>query len=137
MPNCAECEKKVSFFTSKSDFSGNHFCGDQCKTKYQDKKKIDQLKEKEMKSQGKIKEIKCKCNQCGNIWHYLEDDEKKLKSQAIGNSMIAAGMCCNPFGALYSNKSIDIQKEIDKMKRCPKCNSMDFSKNPIYHAKRS
>ncbi len=137
MPNCAQCGKKVGFFGSKSDFSGNYFCSDECKNKFHDKLKKIKQKDKEMKEKGMVKEIKYKCNQCGNIWHYLEEDEKKLKSQATSNALIGAGMCCNPFGALFSNKSMDLQREIDKMKKCPKCNSTDIIKTPIYHEKRT
>jgi hypothetical protein len=133
MPNCTQCGKQVSMFSAKSDFSGNSFCSDECKIKFTEKKN----KEKEMKSKGMIKEIKCKCNQCGNVWHYLEEDEKKLKSQSISNAMIGCGMCCNPFGALFSNKSIDLQREMDKMKKCPKCNSTDVTRTPTYHEKRT
>ncbi len=124
-------------FSAKSDFSGNSFCSNECKSKFIEKKNKEKETEKEMKSKGMIKEIKCKCNQCGNVWHYLEEDEKKLKSQAMGNAMIGCGMCCNPFGALFSNKSIDLQREMDKMKKCPKCNSTDVSRTPNYYAKRT
>ena len=137
MPNCAQCGKEVGYFGSKSDFSGNYFCSDECKNKFQDKSKQEKQKDSEMKSKGMIKEIKCKCNQCGNVWHYLEEDEKKLKSQSRSNAMMGCGMCCSPFGALFSNKSLDLQREIDKMKKCPKCSSSDVAKTQIYHAKRT
>jgi hypothetical protein len=135
MTNCAQCKEKVKVFSALSDFSGNSFCSHECKSKFQSKKNKEKQTDKDMKSQGKIKEIKCKCNQCKHIWHYLESDEKRLRSQAAGNAMIGCGMCCNPFGALFSNKSIDIQKDIDKMKKCPKCNSSDVTKSSIYHEK--
>ena len=139
MTNCAQCGKKVGFFELKrnSDFSGNTFCSFECRSKFHKKKKEEKQKDKEIESNGMIKEIKCKWNQCKHAWHYLESDEKKLKNQATGNALIGAGMCCNPFGALFSNKSIDLQRELEKMKRCPKCNSMDITKTPIYHEKKS
>ena len=110
-------------------------CG-YCKKEF-DKKEECQKHEKECKTKGMIKEIKCKCNQCGNVWHYLEEDEKKLKTQATSNALIGCGMCCNPFGALFSNKAADLQRELDKMKKCPKCNSTDVTRTPIYHEKRA
>ena len=139
MLNCAQCGKQVGMFSSKrkSDFSGNSFCSDECKSKFTIKNNKEKETEKEMNSKGMIKEIKCKCNQCGNVWHYLEEDEKKLKSQATSNALLGCGMCCNPFGALFSNKSIDLQREIGKIKKCPKCNSTDVTRTPTYHAKRA
>jgi len=137
MPNCAQCGKQVGYFGAKSDFLGNYFCSDECKSKFNTKKQKERETEKEMKSKGMIKEIKCKCNQCGSVWHYLEEDEKKLKSQAMSNALIGGGMCCNPFGTLFLNKSGDLQREMDKMKKCPKCNSTDFTRTPVYHAKRT
>jgi len=137
MPNCAQCAKQVGYFGSKSDFSGNYFCSDECKKLFADNVKKEKETEKEMKSKGLIKEIKCKCNQCGNVWHYLEEDEKKLKNQSGLNACIGCGMCCNPFGAIFSNKSMDLQREIGKMKKCPKCNSIDVLRTTIYHEKRT
>ena len=137
MPNCAQCGKHIGFFSSKTDFSGNDFCSDDCKKKFHDNIKKEKQKDKEMKENGMIKEIKCECNQCRNVWHYLEEDEKQLKSQARSNAMIGCGMCCNPFGALFLNKSADLQKEVDKMKKCPKCNSVDVTRTAVYHAKRT
>ena len=37
----------------------------------------------------------------------------------------------------FSNKSIDVQKEIDKMKKCPKCNSSDVTKTEHHYEKKS
>lgn len=133
MPNCAKCGKSVGFFSTKSDFSGNYFCSDDCKNKFHNKIK----KEKEIKSKGMIEEIKCKCNQCGKIWHYLESDEKRLKGQAVGNLLVGGGMCCNPFGTLFLNKSIEASREAEKLKKCPNCNSTDITKTPVYHEKRA
>ncbi|MCK4634608.1 MAG: hypothetical protein KAT37_01925 [Candidatus Aenigmarchaeota archaeon] len=149
MPKCKNCGKKISFL-SLSDFSGNYFCNDICKNEFknkkiQEKKRIERglkgtselmKKSKEMKERGMIEEIKCKCNQCGHVWHYLKSDEKILHRQATSNALIGAGMCCNPFGALFSNKSLDLQREVDKMKKCPKCNSVDVKRTTIYHEKK-
>jgi len=137
MSSCAQCGKQVGFFSSKSDFSGNYFCSDDCKKKFHDAIKKEKRKDKEMKEKGMIKEIKCECNQCGNVWHYLEEEEKKLKTQAMSNAMIGCGTCCSLISVLFANKSMDIQRELDKMKKCPKCNSIDVTRTPIYHAKRA
>lgn len=79
-----------------------------------------------------IKEIKCKCNQCGKIWHYLPQEEKSLKTQQASNAMIGFGMCCNPFGAYFMNKSIEQGRQAaDKFKKCPECGSSDITKKTI------
>ena len=139
MPNCVQCGKQVGFFSAKSDFSGNSFCSNECKNRFQDKKKQEKQKDVDMKSKGMIKEVKCKCNQCGNVWHYLEEDEKKLKEQSNANRLVGCGTCacCSPFGVLFTNKANDLQREADKIKKCPKCNSTDVTKTQIYHAKRT
>jgi hypothetical protein len=134
---CVHCKKKTGYFNSLSDFSGNYFCNKKCKNDFYKKKDIEKQKDKEMKLKGMIKEIKCKCNQCKYIWYFLETDEKKLKMQARGNALVGVGMCCNPIGIFFSNKSLDLQKELTKMKKCPKCNSTNIYRSPVYHEKRT
>jgi|SRR3989344_4483285 len=82
-----------------------------------------------------IKEIKCTCKQCGKIWHYLEDEEKGLKSQAGLNALIGCGTCGSPIGALFSNKSIDTSRELNKLKKCPECGSQNIKKESIFYEK--
>ena len=82
-----------------------------------------------------VKEIRCKCNECGKVWHYLEDDEKNLKRQAKSNALIGCAMCGNPFGALFSNKAIDTNKELNKLKKCPECGSQNIKKESIFYEK--
>jgi len=82
-----------------------------------------------------IKEIKCTCNECGHIWHYLESDIKRLQGQAVSNAMIGAGMCCNPFGSLFMNKSMDVSRELEKFSKCPKCNTSNITKEELSDVK--
>ena len=85
-----------------------------------------------------VKEFKCVCNQCKHVWFYLEEDEKKLKQQSSANALAGCGgACCGPIGMFFSNKSQDTQKEIAKMKKCPKCNSADITKTAHYYDKKS
>jgi len=138
MPKCSECGKILKTFDLKpiSDWKGNRFCSLGHKEKFTQGINEDKNKEKEMISKGMIKEIKVKCNQCKHVWHYLESDEKKLRQQAVGNLMVGGGMCCNPFGALFLNKSIETSREADKFKKCPQCNSIDITKTPVYHERK-
>jgi hypothetical protein len=92
--------------------------------------------DKKMKSKGMIKEFKCGCNQCGKIWYYLESEEKRISVQAGSNGILGCTMCCSPIGLWFSNKAIDLQKDLEKMKRCPNCNSTDIIKAAVYHEKK-
>ena len=131
MVKCKSCGKGIGLFNVATDFSGNRYCNS-CSRKI---KKEDKQLEKE----GKIKEIKCKCNACGKVWHYLEKDLKLIKKQQAGNALTGAGMyagCCSPFGALFSNKAIDLKKEADRFDKCPECNSSNIKKTTIYYEKK-
>lgn len=77
---------------------------------------------------GFVNEIKCKCKECGNIWHYLSEEEKNIRSQAKSNALIGLGNLFTPTGAFFSNKSIDAQKELTKFSKCPKCGSANIIK---------
>jgi len=132
---CKSCSKKLNAFNTPPLIHNLSADDRYCKDCFKKRKKEN----KNLKTKGVIKEIKCKCNQCGVVWHYLEEDEKRLKSQSVSNALMGCGMfagCCSPFGGLFSNKSIDLQREIGKMKKCPKCNSTDVKKTTIYHEKK-
>lgn len=128
MVKCKSCGKGISIFTAIQDFSEDKYCKSCSKKQKQ--------KDKQLEKEGKIKEIKCKCNACGKVWHYLESDLKSIQTQQTGNALIGAGMCCNPFGALFSNKAMDLKKEADKFNKCPKCNSSNIKKTTIYYEKK-
>ena len=83
-----------------------------------------------------VKEIKCKCNQCGKIWHYLPSEESSIKTQQVGNAMVGVGMCCSPLGPLYSNKSLDLARQANKFKKCPECGSSDITKKTIEYERK-
>lgn len=84
-----------------------------------------------------VKEIKCICNQCGKVWHYLESEEKQLRTQATGNALMGCSMCCNPFAGLFLNKANELNREADKFKKCPKCGSGDINKKVIQYEKKT
>jgi hypothetical protein len=78
-----------------------------------------------------IKEWSCECNECGKKWAYLDSVEKSMKTQAIGNAL----MCCHPCGAIFSNKSIDISKQIKELKQCSSCKSSNAKCEAKYFKK--
>ena len=144
MKICAECGKKLGILDGVTDLFGTWWCTTECMERFKKKKLKDKQrdkeqkeKDKEMEAKGTIKEFKCKCNQCGKVWHYLESDFKSVKSQQMSNALIGAGMCCNPFGAYFSNKSLEQGREADKFNKCPSCNSADITKTAIYHEKKT
>ncbi len=136
MVECSSCGKPVGVFSVRHKLEdGSILCGD-CLDKWEKgqlKGKI--IKNSESRKQGEIKEIKCKCSECGKVWHYLESEEKHLRTQAVGNAMVGCGMCCNPFGALFSNKAQDLSREANKFSKCPKCGSGNITKTEIYYDK--
>ena len=86
----------------------------------------------------KIKETKCTCAACGNIWYYGKEELRRNKSERIKNSgremsnlsnnMLCCGGC---LPALFMpDKHIIPVKDLNK---CPKCNSSAIKKEEIIH----
>lgn len=144
---CVVCGKEVKWYNP--EYVDTHKADASCKVpvhtgkcwmEFQRRQKeleIQKRKDKEMKKQFMMKEFKCTCNQCNHVWHYLERDEKALRSQATANAMMGCGMLCNPFGALFSNKARDLHREIEKFNRCPKCGTGNITKEVIYYEKKT
>ena len=89
-----------------------------------------------------ITEIKCKCNQCKKVWHYLKSDELKLQTEAVGQHLTGCGsfmMCCgcNPFTPLYMKDANATTRKLDKFKQCPECSSRNITKKEINHEKKT
>jgi len=111
-------------------------------------------KSPELKSvDGKyVKEIKCKCNECGQVWHYLEAEERRLRLAAKGNALTGCcgslGMCggmlvddnavthCMPAIKIFTDRSQERINQAEKLKKCPKCGSDNITKMDVYHEKK-
>lgn len=92
------------------------------------------ISEEEFDPKKHIKEIKCKCNQCKNVWHYLPKDEQGQKTEEFGKDLIqSTACCCNPIGILVGG----LRKRPRPLDQCPNCNSKDVSKKEIYYEKKS
>ncbi|MEK6829476.1 MAG: hypothetical protein AABY15_05065 [Nanoarchaeota archaeon] len=118
---CPNCGKKIGFFTiSQSYKAGKRFCSFKCAKEYQ------------LKQNNKISEIKCKCKECGHVWHYLSSEEQRAKSGAFWG---ACGMtsCCFPIQLYSKQETLKWQDKLDKFKRCPKCGSVNITKKEIEH----
>src|SRR3989338_11642722 len=126
MPKCAQCGKQVGFFSaktaprSKNSFATDFFCNDECKNKFTEKKTKEKETEKEMESKGMVKEFKCKCNQCGKVWHYLESREKEIEKDIKLNASSQAGFALfNVGAALQAKRNVEAQTDLlDNLKKC-------------------
>jgi|SRR3989344_1227762 len=87
-----------------------------------------------------IKEWFCKCKHCGEKWHYLDDVEKKMKSQKEVNSCLQEGeLCCNPrpctTWSITTNASTQLKKQLNELRQCPKCKSSNVTCEAKYFKK--
>jgi hypothetical protein len=86
----------------------------------------------------KIKETKCTCQACGNVWYYGKSEEWENKANRLINTgstigEVSKGMaCCGgcvPALFIPPDQKIEV-KDLDK---CPKCNSTAMRKEEIIH----
>ena len=90
--------------------------------------KETETKKTESKVSKQIKETKCICSACGNIWFYGKEEvrESKLDNMHnLGKSMMCCGGCF-PALLIPNKKGIDLNK-------CPKCGSKAIKKEIIVH----
>ena len=86
----------------------------------------------------KIKETKCTCQACGNVWYYswrehMENDGQKMINSANQKSNCANDLlCCSGcWPALFIPKAQQIPvKDLDK---CSKCNSSAIKREVVVH----
>lgn len=114
---------KHPVFDETGDFS-------QFAVKQTSRKKTAQVKQ--------IKETKCSCSACGNIWYYgkgeaMENFGEKMEN--FGKSMSNTGtdmMCCG--GCLPALFIPDKQvKEVKDFNKCPECGSKAIKKEIVVH----
>lgn len=78
---------------------------------------------------GKIvKETKCTCSACGNLWFYGKQEKLESTSAALDN-LGKSMMCCSgclPAAFIPDKKVLDLNK-------CPKCGSRAIKKEEIQH----
>ena len=98
------------------------------------KKMEERIAEIEERLAERIKETKCKCNSCGKVWHYLEEEEKRIKSQ-IRWSGFGMMTCCLPLQLYSKNEATKWQTALDKFRKCPECGSVNITKKEVYHEK--
>ncbi|MBI2663727.1 hypothetical protein HYX10_00090 [Candidatus Woesearchaeota archaeon] len=98
-------------------------------------KKKKSITAEQFNSKKHIKEIKCDCNECGKVWHYLEKEEKRAKSQKCW-SAYGQMTCCLPIQVYSKQQQGKWEQELDKFKKCPACGTTNITKTDVYHEKR-
>jgi len=87
-------------------------------------------KELDEKSKGPkdVKETKCTCGACGNIWYYGKQEDWEQKANALSNFGKSMACCsgCLPSLLIPDKKVVDLDK-------CPKCGSKTVKKEVITH----
>ncbi len=99
---------------------------------YSGKKRFCSLNCKNEYVKHNVTEIKCKCRECGKIWHYLPHEEQAQKMEETGKNMIqASACCCNPIGIL-TGVTRQRPRAIDS---CPNCGSRNVEKTEKTYSK--
>ncbi|MBI2448247.1 hypothetical protein HYV44_01665 [Candidatus Microgenomates bacterium] len=75
-----------------------------------------------------IKETKCSCSACGNIWFYGKQEAAQSCGESMENCGKSASCCsgCGPAAFIPDKKPLDLGK-------CPKCGSRAIKKEEITH----
>lgn len=86
----------------------------------------------------KIKETKCTCKACGEVWFYGKEEAIQNfgdKMQNVGNSMSNTGsdmMCCS--GCLPAAfLPVKPTKDVRDLNKCSKCGSKAVKKEVVVH----
>ena len=94
------------------------------------------ISEEEYDPKIHVKEIKCKCNECGKVWHYLESEVKKLKDEQTKNACISVSTFgCIPSQAYFLGEAQKKEKQAKELNKCPNCGSWNVTKTVIYYKK--
>lgn len=88
----------------------------------------ERAKPKEQCGPVEIKETKCTCEACSNVWFYGKEDERERTLNQIHNAGKAMS-CCG--GCLPSLLIKD--KEVKDLNKCQKCGSRAVKKEVITH----
>jgi hypothetical protein len=75
-----------------------------------------------------IKETRCTCNSCGNVWHYGKQEALESAGAAMSNAGKGMMCCtgCAPAALIPDKKVADLNK-------CPECGSKNIRKEQIVH----
>ncbi|MDY6896406.1 MAG: hypothetical protein SVO01_13465 [Thermotogota bacterium] len=87
-----------------------------------------ELNKKEQKPKV-VKETKCTCNACGNVWYYGKQEAWEQKANTMSNVGKSLACCsgCLPSLFIPDKKVVDLDK-------CPKCGSKAIKKEEVMHS---
>ena len=101
------------------------------------KREIRGLKEAQAKHMGRIntqneqkhiRETKCTCQSCGNVWYFGKTDELQNAGKTLQNLGKSMSCCTGCAPALLIK-----DKEVKDLRKCPKCNSRFVKCENIIH----
>lgn len=76
-----------------------------------------------------IKETKCTCSACGNVWFYGKQEAWEQKANAMSNAGKAMSCCGGCWPALFIH-----DKQVIDLNKCPKCGSKAVKKEEVTHS---
>jgi hypothetical protein len=86
----------------------------------------------------KIKETKCSCQACGNVWYYGKQEVQEINRQNFSNfsrslsNVSNSAMCCSGcLPAAYLPRQEEVK--VKDLNKCPKCNSQAIKKEEVIH----
>lgn len=118
--------------------------------KYKDRwgtpREVEEWREKDRyEALPTITEIRCTCNQCGKVWHYLPSEKKEAEPEpGCGGCVTCSGcLLLSPLLAILglilgSSEKAEYQAKrmaLKKVNECPNCHSKDFDKEEITYKK--
>lgn len=87
---------------------------------------------KNVVEQGKklkeIKETKCTCSACGNVWFYGKEEVMAGTANSLANCGKTM-MCCSGCAPALLVKD----KDVKNLNKCPKCGSKAVNKEVVVH----
>ena len=100
--------------------------------------KKQQISPEEYDPKLHVKEFKRKCNHCRKVWHVLESREKEIKSAVSSSNCDVMSTCGNPNAQYQAKRNVDAGKtELDKLQKCPECQSADYSEQTMIYNKKT
>lgn len=90
-------------------------------------------------SEMQVSEYKRVCNECGTKWHSLvarEDEIKKRITNLKGTSTQCCNMCDDNARKDNSSKLNTYAEELDRLHKCPNCNSGNYEEELVMYEKK-
>jgi DNA-directed RNA polymerase subunit M/transcription elongation factor TFIIS len=75
-----------------------------------------------------IRETKCTCQACNNVWFYGKQDKRQAVGSAMGNCGKSM-MCCSGCAPAL----LIPDRQVVNLNKCPKCGSRAVVKEEIVH----